>query len=309
MRYTTTILLAALLAVVALAGRRHEFTQPTVRLGTWNLEWLGSPEKRPEQPDPDFIAKYIIQSEVDALALNEVTQNLITDEGWGNRTLADALRLVSERTDGDWRHVLFEKENRAEREQLVGVAWNAKRVQRVGAPYRLSVHRRTGAGEQFTRHPWGVKLSCGTGLTDFVVVPLHLKSNRGGFEQTSRQRAEEARGLIRALGPMQNEFSDDDVVLLGDTNILKEDEPAVQRIKGGGFRDLNGGQFLTWIAAGEYKAAPFDRLFVPDDQPEFADCVLQVMKENPVGSESAFRTKLSDHYMITTLVKVMADDD
>lgn len=292
-----------------LPSQPAEAPPPTLRIGSWNIEWLGSKDKRPDQPDPDFIAQYLAGSGVDVLGLNEVGQNIETEEGWGNRTLAEALRLLSERTDGDWRHLLFFKENRSEREQLVGVAWNAKRVRRVGDPFRLPVRRRPQAGEQWHRHPWGVKFSTGVGKTDFVLIPLHMKSNRGGFEQTSQQRGNEATSLIRALGALQNFFSDDDIVPLGDTNVLREDELALRRFAGNGFRDLNGGKLMTWIRSAEYAAAPFDRIFVPDDQPEFAGCVQRVVTENPLGSEEAFRARLSDHYLIVTDIKILADDD
>lgn len=283
--------------------------QPTFRLAAWNLEWLGSPDKRAEQPDPELIAKYLIMSRPDVLVLEEITQNIITDQGWGNAALEEALRIVSERTGGNWKHLLFFKENHQEKEQLVGVAWNAAKVSRVGEPYRIPVRRRPNVGEQWHRHPWGMKFSLGVGKTDFVVVPLHMKSNRGGYAQTSKQRAEEARSLVRALGALQNAFSDDDIVLAGDTNILKPDEPALARFLGAGFFDLNGGKHLTWIQQGEFQAAPFDRFFVPDDQPEFSGIKMQVMRDNPLGDEKLFRDRLSDHYMIATDVKIMADDD
>ncbi len=282
--------------------------EETAIIGTWNIEWLGNTERRADQPDPDDLAKYIIQSGVDVLCLNEITYNTETSEGHGNRTLVETLQLVSERTQMQWKHVLFPKLKEGDPDQHVGVAWNSSRVTRQGDPWRVPI-RRGKERDIWQRHPYGFKLSFGQGKTDIVVVPLHMKSNRGGEDVTSKQRALEAQTLLRCLGEMQRHFDDDDLVLLGDTNVMKQSELTLPRITFNGFRDLNAGQHMTWIKSDRYPAAPFDRIFVPDDQPEFADSQLRVMRENHLGSEAAFRSKMSDHYMVTTTIRIMADDD
>ncbi len=299
-----------LLATTGLAARPdlQPLAAESACIGSWNIEWLGNAERRADQPDPDDLAKYIIQSGVDLLCLNEITHNTETDEGRGNRTLVEALRLVGERTDSQWKHVLFPKIREGDRDQHVGVAWNASRVTRQGDPWRLPI-RRSKQADIWQRHPFGMKFSFGQGKTDLVVIPLHMKSNRGGEDVTAKQRALEAQTLIRSLGELQNHFDDDDILLIGDTNVLKETELTLSRITFNGFRDLNGGEHLTWIKSDRFAAAPFDRIFVPDDQPEFADSKMRTMRDNHLGSEEAFRSKLSDHYMVTTTIRIMPDDD
>jgi hypothetical protein len=76
-----------------------------------------------------------------------------------------------------------------------------------------------------------------------------------------------------------------------------------------GFRDLNADDLKSWIKSSRFDAAPFDRVLVPDDQPEFRDARLTVFKNHHLNDEIEFRKKCSDHYMVVADVKVMEDDD
>src|SRR5262245_16453188 len=71
----------------SLLPARQQTAERTVRLGTWNIEWLGNSGKR-EKPaqDPDDLAKYIRASKVDLLGLNEITHDVEGDEP-RNKTL------------------------------------------------------------------------------------------------------------------------------------------------------------------------------------------------------------------------------
>jgi predicted extracellular nuclease len=281
----------------------------TFRVATWNIEWLGKPASRHSKvaQTPDDIAGYVATSQADVVALNEVTGDAA--DGTENATLRKATEALRGLTGSEWRHVLFPKENKAERDQLTGVLWNVGRAQLVGVPFRIPVRRPPGHDELWNRHPYAVKFSSGEGRTDVVLVPVHLKSNRGGKDTTSVQRADEARGIVRALGAVQNHFSDDDVIVLGDCNCLKANEPALVRFVGGGLRDLNADDTATWIKDERFPAAPFDRVFVPDDQPEFKASTLKVVRPVPPLDEAEFRRRVSDHLMVTADIRTQADDD
>lgn len=299
--------LAALLIAATPAPAQPE---PTVRVGSWNIEWLGQPEKRHSKHDqkPEDIAKYIKSSGVQVLALNEICAT--TTEGpLRNANLDQAFEWLWKETQQDWQYVLFPKPGAADRLQLVGVAWNNRAVQKVGEPFQIPIRRPAGADEFWRRHPWAMKLTFGDKKTDIVVVPLHMKSNRGGEDVMKLRRYEEAKGLVRAVGAVQTQFQDDDVVLIGDSNALKASEPGMQLFSMAGFRDLNAGDLKTWIKSPLFDAAPFDRVFVPDGQPEFKDTVQHVHTNHHLDSEEAFRAVLSDHYLIYVDVKLMDDDD
>jgi endonuclease/exonuclease/phosphatase family metal-dependent hydrolase len=283
---------------------------PPVRVGTWNIQWLGRPDKRFDGAQKaDDLAEYVHRSGVAVLGLNEITADGEPAEPRTNRTLTEATRLLREKTGHTWKHVLFAKEDDADRDQLVGVAWDADRVKLVGAPFRVPLRRKGPSDEVWRRYPWAAKFSLGEGKTDVVVVPVHQKSNFGGDEPARRTRAEEARMLARSLAAVQTHFADDDVVILGDFNCLKKDEPALACYAAVGLRDLNGDEHQSWIASSQYPAAPFDRVLVPDDQPEFKECRLTVFKGHHLAGEKEFRRRCSDHYLVHVDVKVLADDD
>ena len=155
-----------------------------------------------------------------------------------------------------------------------------------------------------------MKFTHGEKQTDVVLIPIHMKSNRGGgVTQQSKAREEEALLLIRSLAAVQNQFTDDDVIVLGDSNCLLREEPALARFKVAGLRDLNFADQLSWIKERLYDPAPFDRILVPEEQPEFKDCAFTVFREHGLGGEKEYRDRLSDHYLVYTDIRIMEDDD
>lgn len=283
-----------------------------VRLGTWNIEWLGNAEKRkkPAQKAGD-LAKYILASKVDLLGLNEITHDGAGDNPRTNQTLTDALQIVRKESGKEWKHLLFPSEDPGQKDQLCGVAWNTEAVKLVEKPFRVPVRRGPATHKDaWRRQPHAVKFSFGEKKTDVVLVPLHMKSNAGGgITQMSKIRAEEALMLSRGLAALQNQFQDDDILLIGDLNCLIADEPALQRFRSVGLRDLNRSDELTWIKERIYDPAPFDRILVPEEQPEFRACKFHVFREHPFASEKEYRERCSDHYLVYTEVVVMEDDD
>jgi hypothetical protein len=281
-----------------------------LRVGTWNIEWLGRPERRASKVPQaaDDVAKYVRASGADVLALNEISQ---TNDGPApsNRTLAEAADWLARETGQPWKHMLFPKEDPADRDQYCGVLWNAGRLTLVSVPWKVPVRRGPEQAELWRRHPYAVKFSTGEGRTDLVLIPVHMKSNVGGEAATGRQRDAEAKALVRVLGTVQNQLGDDDVMVLGDCNCKTADELALRRYTAAGLRDLNAGDQLTWIKSARHDSAPFDRILVPDDQPEFAGSTVRVVRASHLGNEENFRRLLSDHYMLVTDVRVMTDDD
>jgi endonuclease/exonuclease/phosphatase family metal-dependent hydrolase len=304
-------LLPVLVLFTALApARQDEPVEKTVRLGTWNIEWLGNAAKRRKAAqDPEDIAKYIQASKVDLLGLNEITHDVEGAEP-RSKTLTEAFKIMSKDARADWKHLLFPSEDKDHKDQLCGVAWNNSVVKLVGEPFRIPIRRGPAADENlWRRHPYAVKFSFGEKKTDVVLIPVHMKSNRGGITKMSKVRAEEANTLVRALAAVQNHFKDDDIIILGDLNCLLREEPALVRFRTTGFRDLNFADEASWIKERIYDPAPFDRILVPEDQPEFKGCRFSIFKDHHFANEKEYRTKLSDHYLVFTDIRVMDDDD
>lgn len=317
----TLVLLVPLFAGVALSLAQEPPAQ-TLRVGAWNIEWCGFADRRkgPEQ-SPEHIGQYLIENKVAVLTVEEVSFTEGTEAAPRSKILSAATAWLKEKTGQTWQHMLFPKlpggEAEFEKHQWTGVVWNTAKVQLVGEAFKIPV-RRTGAHKElWARWPHAVKFTTGTGKTDLVLIPIHMKSNRGGAGPTAEQRSEEAKALVRALGEVANKFSDDDIVLLGDFNLRNAMEKAHGRLTASGLRDLNQDDAPTWIADASFPAAPFDRIFVPEEQPEFKAAPFSVAKSVtflkdarfPGTPEEKFRHYLSDHWMVVADVRVMEDDD
>jgi hypothetical protein len=116
------------------------------------------------------------------------------------------------------------------------------------------------------------------------------------------------------------QFTDQDVVLAGDFNVKRGDEPAMDEYWEGGFGDLNVNDIPTTYEG----SVPFDRVLVVD-QPEYAISEMWVLepddkdvdrlrdpndaKDKSLRPNMLHKKYLSDHYMVGTSVKVQDDDD
>jgi predicted extracellular nuclease len=268
-----------------------------VKIGAWNIENLG---ERTFGQDERALAEHIFLSGVDILALEEIhdTDNKSTSRT--NAKLDAAFKLLNKLPNQDWTYLLLENRDPTDTSQLCGVAWNRKRVTLLGPPFRIPLD--DDGGKIWDRHPHALKFSTGSSTTDFVVIPLHMKANVGRARATRKQREREASALVAALpGVSQHYGSESDIVLLGDTNCLRADEPALGVFEAAGLKDLNDKDRGTYVSGG-----PFDRILVPKGQTEFRfSRQYNLLASDPGGHDSA----LSDHQLVMAAIVVMADDD
>ncbi|MGE0479385.1 MAG: hypothetical protein AB7Q17_02825 [Phycisphaerae bacterium] len=282
-------------------------TAPVVRVGAWNIEWLGVPENRSgparnKAQKAEDLADYILASEVSILGLAEIA---ISNPGAGdtNDVLTAAFEIIGRKTGQQWTHELYPA--RSGRNQLIGLAWDAKRIAAVGDAKPATMPGDPGPGGEplWSRPPYGRMFSAGRGLTDFVVIMIHMKSNYDGDH--SEHRAAEARTLVRDLS---GAFADPDVIIIGDSNTPRHTQPAISTIESAGWVDLNARDEATFWTGGA-----LDRVFLPKTQPEFAARVFHVLRDDYLKSVNLtpreFKIRYSDHYMVITSVAVAADDD
>ncbi|MFH1112906.1 MAG: endonuclease/exonuclease/phosphatase family protein [Pseudomonadota bacterium] len=281
-------------------------------VGAWNIQWLGKPWKRswigknvPQKAED--IAGYVKASKVQLLALEEICGDGAIPGNPTNETLDAVIGMLNEGTGASWTYRLFPKRKPDDGEQHTGLMWNAKIVTAVGEPFRIAVKvppQEPDKPFHWKRWPHAMKFSAGEGKTDFVIIPVHMKSNSSGKEAAKRQRAEEAEQLTEALKDVKNRFSDSDIVIIGDTNVLESTEDAVKTYVKAGFKDLNAGDEPT-MAMG---SAPFDRAFVTVNQPELSRRKVRVFRPDWL-TPMQFRKDLSDHYMVTIKIGIQPDDD
>lgn len=293
----------------------------TLRLAAWNIEWLGKPADRSgrakgEAQKIEDLSGYILAGEADVLGLVEIIPTASTRPP--RSTELDAVfKDINARDGHDWEYVLFP--GRGAKDQLTGIAWNREKVNAVNVkgerwdakrdtPWRVPLPQ--GKTEQgsvlWHRPPHAMKFSAGEGKTDFVAIVLHMKADyQGDF---SRHRGEEARALADALDAVRAHWSDEDIVLMGDTNCVVEREFLIDAFEKAGLSDLNEGRMKT-----HWRGGTMDRIFVPRGQPEFAKSRMSVHSTGYLRSRGwrpdDFKQHLSDHYLVWTNLEVMDDDD
>lgn len=310
-------LLALLLTLSACSDSRQRDTaggtklttndRKTIRVGAWNIEWLGTPGSRSGiakniKQTPEDLADYLLAADVDILGICEIAQES-TDGSMTNDTISEALRILGRKRGGNWTHQLFPA--RSGRNQLCGLAWNTS-VVTVKSPMVAATCAEPVEGDDkiWSRPPPVMIFSAGQGRTDFAVVMVHMKSNYNG--DFAEQRGREAHHLVADL---PKTIADRDVIIMGDTNCNKPTEPAIASICSAGFVHLTPDDARTfWKGDGA-----LDRVFVPRDQPEFAGRKYEIMRDAYLSQRSLstedFKRRYSDHFMVVTEVRVMPDDD
>ncbi len=292
-------------------------TPRKVRIGAWNIEWLGQPTKRygkaqGKTQTPADIADYIAASRVEVLALEEVCPtNLADPERYDpevdgqldNEILRAALEIVSKKTKSDWQFRLFPNNGKTQAtNQLTGIAWNSTTLTVLGESWQTIEYDKSKTQSWF-RPPYATAFSTGEGMTDLVVIPIHMKAYDN--EAAARKRFLEATELTEALAQSDG---DPDILIIGDSNCHKGDEKALQTYAAAGFIDLNRRNLPTHVGS-----PPLDRAFVPKDQPEFKKRFFQVFDKPYMARRrlrpNSFHERYSDHFMVITTIQAGEDDD
>ncbi len=288
----------ALITALVLASTA---TAQTIRIGSWNIEQLGSPGSRGGDAEgiaqtPQDLADHIEDAAVDVLALQEIGDR--ANPGRVSPTLNETFAILNA-NGADWTYELTANRNQNDTTQLTGVAWNRRVVSQVGEPHRFAVMPPSNGLNHWDRHPSALRFRAQTGGTDFVVVSLHWKA--GSSDTNRRQRREEVQALVERLPSFRSTFSEYDLVLIGDTNVRSTSEPTLSAITNAGFVDLNAaGQ--TTVPWGN---VPFDHIFLATGQPEFASATMVRVVTNNGGQ----RRRLSNHFLVYTDIAVQGDDD
>lgn len=295
--FASIVVLASTITSAAHAGN--------LVIGSWNIEHLG--DRKPAQ-NPAAIAEAIAMTGADVLALQEIHD---TDEAetFTNEKLDAAFARLAKHRGAQWKYLLHRERDGVTRNQHVGIAWNDDRVELVGEPFRIPVRYEN--DETWKRHPHAVKLRARDGSFDAVFVALHMKSNHviEGLPEPAAIRALEAAALVEALPAVREHFvGETDFVLLGDTNCLRADEPALQAFAEAGFVDLNAADAGTYWSnyQGKESTPPFDRILVPKDQGEFKWSRQYVLTPTARRDHDS---RLSDHWPVLATVFSEADDD
>jgi len=304
-----------------------------LQIASWNIEHLSGQPRADRRQSAYALADHIEMAGIDMLALQEVyltdpaeevrlgpNQPVISSRAASERRNSDldvVCYLLEEHLDTPWKYVILPNRSSGDKTQLCAVMWSTARLTLSDVraldvqhsvdelnlwdrkPHLLSfnssieVWRRSSTGE-WTRQAESRTIS---------IVPLHMKSNFGGVTKNRKVRAQEAITLCDALEAISGSF-DPSLIMLGDTNILRNDEPALEAFVDSGFIDLNNNDATTYWSK-DFGESPFDRIFIAADRPEFKYSRQYVLRSSDLEQHDRF---LSDHYMIKMSVKDYVDD-
>lgn len=304
-----------------------------LQIASWNIEHLSGHPRAARKQSAYALADHIEMAGIDLIALQEVYltpsdeevrlfehQPVIESRATSERRNSDldiVCYLLEEHLDIKWNYLILPNRQSGDRSQLCAVLWNTERLtikeskplnvqheidglklwdrkpHLVSFTTTIEVWRRSAAGE-WEKQPETRTIS---------LVPLHMKSNYGGVTVNRKVRAMEAQTLCDAIGEIRNDI-DPSLILLGDTNILRNDEPAIETFVTRGFIDLNNNDAATYWSK-DYDEAPFDRIFVAQERPEFKYSRQYVLRSSDLTQHDKL---LSDHYMIKISVKDYVDD-
>lgn len=323
MRFSVPLALCALVgaALVLPAGADAECRNP-VAIGAWNINWLGRPDMRSGDAKgvaqrPTDLAAFITSADVQILGLMEI----VPDVGRETNATLDATVASLNRDGAAWTYRLFPSRRRGyEDQQLTGIAWNEAQLTAVGEPVP-TVHQDTEPAFGWDRGVTAMKFAR-RGGSDFVLMIVHMKANipsrpipGSAPPPPPAQRAIEAATLVGALPLVRRAFEDRDLVILGDTNVLSRGEEALRVFRLDGYVDLNDADQPTTIefippgqSSPRWPPAPFDRVFVPEYQPEFLGARMTIHGPRK-GDEAAFRRTHSDHALVRFTLCADVDDD
>lgn len=266
----------------------------SLRIGAWNLEFLGN-RNDPPRTDGDMkaIAEFIKGMDVQVLGVCEVN---------GAAPLRDLCRLLGPQ----WRFVAGTSGRLGSDGQIApGVLWDDSRVEMLGAGELSSLRQRDPSGLLFHREPVTAAFRDRAGGPDFRVVMVHLKAGRTPEDFARREgELQSLRAWLEKI--IADPREDNDILVFGDFN---------QDASSGESRILEDGAFaryLTRPGAGR-SIIHFDRQIdniVPlGTFEEINERSFQIHNKQGMRDPEEWRKVYSDHFAVTVDLEAVPDDD
>lgn len=304
-----------------------------LQVASWNIEHLSGHPRAKRKQSAYALADHIEMSGIHIIALQEIYvtpeeeelrmaegQPVIEKRTVGARRNSDldlVCYLLEEHLDEPWQYEILQNRTAGDKSQLCAVMWNTKRVT-LDHTTPLDVLHKDGDDNLWDRKPHLLSFTSDhtvwrrdpDGAWQQVaekrrlsLVPIHMKSNYGGVTENRRVRGKEAKTLCDALKALHGQY-DESLILIGDTNILNNAEPAIETFVQHGLIDLNNNDSPTYWSP-QYAEAPFDRAFIAKGRMEFRYTRQYVLRSSDLQAHDKL---LSDHYMIKLSVKDYVDE-
>ncbi|NAS30736.1 hypothetical protein GTQ40_07115 [Flavobacteriaceae bacterium R38] len=204
-----------------------------ILLASWNIKEFGHLNER--MPESLFYIAEIINA-FDIVAIQEIKSTL--------EDLNNIMRILG----SDWSYVITDiTEGTDGNKERFGYIYNTKRVQHSGLSGEIVIPPEFYEGteiKQLKRTPSIIGFE--SGWKKFSIINLHLHPGEGGATGDERSdhdiRKEEVALLMKVLNEkkQKDNFWNDNLIVLGDTNLYKEDTDIVQLITDSGFKESDG---------------------------------------------------------------------
>ncbi len=293
------ILCGALLTLLGAAAPAQGKTE-SLRLGTWNLEFLGADgnfrNNLPPRDDSDYaaIGRKITELGVAVLAVQEICGDapLVKITAAAGPTWQFVLG-----TSGSW--------DDGKTSQQIGFLYDTAKVELLFVDELLQLPRDIDGVPIFHRVPLTAAFKSKATGFDFRATTVHLKAGRKAQDLTKRRY--EASHLHTWLSSLRERRDEDrDIVLLGDFNSTYGDEPEKLLEAGGGLQYL---ELSTRQPTILHFDDPIDQIVVGKDFAEVQRATFAVRADFGGLSRDAWRKTYSDHLPVTVDLMATGDDD
>ncbi len=274
-----------------------KISKPFVRVGTWNMDYwephklCGAKAKLPEN-----MAEYIADANVDVLAMLEVSSSGTNKLGeLTSASLDKVFSSLNKITSEEWKYRIFK--NKTDFNLRVGIAWNEQKIEMV-ADYLVPVKHKVETPKMrlWVRPPHAIKFSVKNSSTEFIVIPIHHKSNREG--DCSEKRYFESCELARAIPKIKEVLKNDNIIITGRI-FENHSEIGATKYINAGLIDLNPDDKIT-----AYNRMSLGRIYVSQGKPEFAKRNFDVLEKKWLDKNNLnyrdFRKLYSDYYLFST---------
>lgn len=305
-----------------------------IQIASWNIEHLSGASRSDARQSAFALADHIEMAGVDIIALQEIyvtpsgeTVKIVENgpeipnaaqSDRRNSELDVVCYLLQEHLGDPWVYLILPNRNQGDKSQLCAVMWNTKRTRNTGM-LSLDVEHQVGGDWLWDRTPHALKFTVDMKVwrkdaqgewaqedveRSISLINVHMKSNRGGVTENRKKREKEARELCAQLDAVRDQL-DPSIIIIGDTNILNNQEPAIECFVENGLVDLNNNDGSTYWSR-QYGDSPFDRALVAAGRDEFKYSRQYVLRSSDLVAHDRF---LSDHFMIKMSVKAYLDED
>jgi len=300
-RWTPSLLVATLFATLfAALPASAQTTAPPLRIGTWNLEFLGDPanhrDKVPPRDDADLaaIGAYVRGLGVAVLAVQEVCSEVPL--GKVAAAAGPSWNLVLG-TTGGWDDGITA--------QRIGFLFDTARVELLSAEELRDFPQRLEDVPIFHRIPVTACFRDKRSGCDFRAVTVHLKASMKPDDLKKRKL--EATVLRDWLLLLENgKREDQDIVVLGDFNSTYDADPETVLEGAGAVRYLRPATPTPTIM---HFPEPIDQIAPSSRFQEIAAKTFAVHGPAAGVDRDAWRKTYSDHFPVTVDLECNGDDD